>query len=355
MRVRTIRPFSCLSQLTKPYLHRPAAIKHYRQDPSSRRRLEYSFAASQQTVHPTQPPQGHFPQEHRNPADDQDAKLSQKVQSHVSRRHAAALLASSVMVAATMAQPANAMLGCPGLNGRPLQQCLKKARIAKELEEDRLEAEAPTEGDKRKYESIGELVTLPSGVQYREMETGTGAEATVGTLCEISYAVYRLASGAYFKYSSGGTPVYMWDYGFGIQDKSDLGSTYNFRLGNKGSLPAAAAVGVKGMRVGGRRRILIPPRGGWVDKSIQPRPPNFGGSRRLAAHYDEPLLFEVQLVRVREGPGADDQPQPASLSAGEKPQAAPLQPNGQQAAPYKLPTPPTPSDIQRRPAAGATS
>lgn len=114
MRVRTIRPFSCLSQLTKPYLHRPAAIKHYRQDPSSRRRLEYSFAASQQTVHPTQPPQGHFPQEHRNPADDQDAKLSQKVQSHVSRRHAAALLASSVMVAATMAQPANAMLGCPG-------------------------------------------------------------------------------------------------------------------------------------------------------------------------------------------------------------------------------------------------
>ncbi len=43
-----------------------------------------------------------------------------------------------------------------------------------------------------------------AGVQYREMEIGTGSEATVGSVCGISYAVYRLASGAYFKYSSGG-------------------------------------------------------------------------------------------------------------------------------------------------------
>ena len=41
---------------------------------------------------------------------------------------------------------------------------------------------------------------------------------------------------------------------------------------------------------------------------LQPRPPNFGGSRRLAAHYDEPLLFEAQLVRVRTPSSIGDQP-----------------------------------------------
>lgn len=41
---------------------------------------------------------------------------------------------------------------------------------------------------------------------------------------------------------------------------------------------------------------------------LQPRPPNFGGSRRLAAPYDEPLLFEAQLVRVRMPSSTGDQP-----------------------------------------------
>jgi hypothetical protein len=44
-----------------------------------------------------------------------------------------------------------------------------------------------------------------AGIQYREMETGTGSnQAVSGSQCEISYVVYRLAPGAYFKYSSGG-------------------------------------------------------------------------------------------------------------------------------------------------------
>jgi len=56
----------------------------------------------------------------------------------------------------------------------------------------------------RQYEQPGELVTLPSGIQYRELAVGTGKAAKLGALCEMSYTVYRLSSGAYYKYSSGG-------------------------------------------------------------------------------------------------------------------------------------------------------
>jgi hypothetical protein len=43
------------------------------------------------------------------------------------------------------------------------------------------------------------------------------------------YTVYRLSSGGYYKYSSGGTPVYMWSVGYGQEGKDDVGDTYRFR------------------------------------------------------------------------------------------------------------------------------
>lgn len=47
--------------------------------------------------------------------------------------------------------------------------------------------------------------------------------------CDISYTVYRLSSGGYYKYSGGGTPVYMWSVGYGQEGRDDLGDTYRFR------------------------------------------------------------------------------------------------------------------------------
>ena len=54
-----------------------------------------------------------------------------------------------------------------------------------------------------------------AGLQYRELLEGTGPEALFGSVCDISYVVYRLASGAYYKYSSGGTPVFLFSLGYG--------------------------------------------------------------------------------------------------------------------------------------------
>lgn len=46
---------------------------------------------------------------------------------------------------------------------------------------------------------------------------------------------------------------------------------------------------------------------------VGPKPPSFGAQRRLVAHKDEPLLFEAELVKVKE---AEELPQvgvPAGL------------------------------------------
>ena len=61
------------------------------------------------------------------------------------------------------------------------------------------------------------------------METGTGKEVQPAARCSISYIVYRLSSGAYFKYSSGGTPVYLFSMGYGYEGKDDVDNIYAFR------------------------------------------------------------------------------------------------------------------------------
>ncbi|KAL5972410.1 hypothetical protein ACLOJK_041664 [Asimina triloba] len=65
---------------------------------------------------------------------------------------------------------------------------------------------------------------------------------------------------------------------------------------------ATQIIGLKevlvGMKVGGKRRALIPPNVGYVTESLQPIPDEFGPRRSLLSHMNEPLVFEVQLLKV---------------------------------------------------------
>ncbi len=59
-----------------------------------------------------------------------------------------------------------------------------------------------------------------------------------------------------------------------------------------------------GMAPGGKRRALIPPAAGYASPAQggaapQPQPPTFATKRQLEVHRNEPLLFEVALLRVR--------------------------------------------------------
>ncbi len=119
-------------------------------------------------------------------------------------------------------------------------------------------------------------------MQYRELSAGDPSkpEALPNTVCDISYTVYRLSSGAYFKYSSGGTPVYLFSLGYGNEGKDDVGNTFTFTLGDREAVPLALANAVVGMRPGGVRRVLIAPFLGWdTDTDLALQPDTFGKSQ----------------------------------------------------------------------------
>ncbi|XP_062221244.1 peptidyl-prolyl cis-trans isomerase FKBP16-1, chloroplastic-like [Phragmites australis] len=52
------------------------------------------------------------------------------------------------------------------------------------------------------------------------------------------------------------------------------------------------------MKVGGKRRALIPPEVGYIDETLKPIPEEFGPRRSLLSHAKEPLVSEVQLLKV---------------------------------------------------------
>ncbi|XWS51697.1 hypothetical protein CRYUN_Cryun11dG0005800 [Craigia yunnanensis] len=53
-----------------------------------------------------------------------------------------------------------------------------------------------------------------------------------------------------------------------------------------------------GMRVGGKRRALIPPSMGYINENLQPIPDEFGPRRSLLSHAKEPLIFKIQLLKT---------------------------------------------------------
>jgi len=147
-----------------------------------------------------------------------------------------AVIAMSMSPVSTSPPASAAGLKCPGLRGDKLKDCLREYR----KQEQGKEAEDEVEEYRQKVEQPGELITLPSGIQYREILTGTGTACDQGSVCAISYQVFRLSSGAYFKYSSGGRPILLFAQGYGTEGQDDVGSVYKFVLGCHIALNALA-------------------------------------------------------------------------------------------------------------------
>ena len=78
-----------------------------------------------------------------------------------------------------------------------------------------------------------------------------------------------------------------WNTGQQFDASWDRGSTFKFGLG-KGQVIAGWDQGVAGMRVGGRRRITIPPMLAYGKR---------GAGRAIGP--DETLVFVVDLIGVR--------------------------------------------------------
>jgi peptidylprolyl isomerase len=106
-------------------------------------------------------------------------------------------------------------------------------------------------------------------LELEDLEVGEGDEATPGSIVEVHYAGVAWSTGNEFDAS--------WN----------RGETFKFGLG-KGQVIKGWDEGVAGMRVGGRRRITIPPDMAYGKRGA-------GG----VIGPDETLVFVVDLVGVR--------------------------------------------------------
>jgi FKBP-type peptidyl-prolyl cis-trans isomerase len=98
-------------------------------------------------------------------------------------------------------------------------------------------------------------VTLPSGLKYVDLELGTGTEFKTNMLVLVNYEAW-LADGTKFDSSY------------------DRREPFNFKVG-AGQVIQGWDEGVVGMKVGGKRRLTIPPALGYGEAGAPPRiPPN---------------------------------------------------------------------------------
>jgi len=108
----------------------------------------------------------------------------------------------------------------------------------------------------------------PADLLVTDITTGDGAEARAGQTVEVHYVGVAHSSGEEFDAS--------WN----------RGSTFRFPLG-AGRVIGGWDQGVVGMKVGGRRRLVIPPHLGYGDRGA-------GG----AIKGGETLIFVVDLLGV---------------------------------------------------------
>ena len=105
-----------------------------------------------------------------------------------------------------------------------------------------------------------------AGLIVQDEVIGTGAEATAGSLVSVQYTG-KLENGTVFDTSAGKAPI-------------------QFPLGQGYVIPGWE-LGITGMKVGGKRLLIVPPDMGYGDKANGPIPAN------------STLIFEVELVGVK--------------------------------------------------------
>ena len=115
------------------------------------------------------------------------------------------------------------------------------------------------------------MITTPSGLQYEDTIAGTGAEAKAGQHVKVHYTGWLYNDGV---------------QGAKFDSSKDRNDPFEFPLG-AGMVIRGWDEGVQGMKVGGQRRLVIPPQLGYGARGAGGViPPN------------ATLLFEVELLAV---------------------------------------------------------
>ncbi|GFR53057.1 hypothetical protein Agub_g15732 [Astrephomene gubernaculifera] len=178
----------------------------------------------------------------------------------VSRRgllaSSAAAAAAGVVLAGSLGVPAAQAFG----TGDPLNYKKELARRRRKIPEEEF-----TEG--------------PMGLKVYDIQEGDGAEAQVGSRVAVHYDIkWRNIT---FMTSR---------QGMGVTGGTPLGFDVGTPAGQTGGTLPGLDYGVRGMRVGGLRRVLVPPELGYGDKQVGEIPP---GST---------LTLDIELLSIKTSP-----------------------------------------------------
>jgi peptidylprolyl isomerase len=109
-------------------------------------------------------------------------------------------------------------------------------------------------------------VTTPSGLQYEDLEVGKGPEVKVGDQPQVHY------TGTFTDQKK-------------FDSSRDRQQPFVFKLGD-GQVIKGMDEGVVGMKVGGKRKLTIPPNLAYGEKGVGPIPAN------------STLIFEIELLGI---------------------------------------------------------
>ena len=120
--------------------------------------------------------------------------------------------------------------------------------------------------------ATNQVIEMPNGLKYTDNTTGTGTEATAGKKVSVHYTGWLYNNGA---------------KGAKFDSSVDRGQPFQFTLGAH-QVIAGWDEGVAGMKVGGKRTLIIPPELGYGARGAGGViPPN------------ATLMFDVELLGVQ--------------------------------------------------------
>jgi FKBP-type peptidyl-prolyl cis-trans isomerase len=120
--------------------------------------------------------------------------------------------------------------------------------------------------------ATNQVIEMPDGLKYTDNKIGDGATATSGEQVTVHYTGWLDNAGA---------------KGKKFDSSLDRGEPFSFRLGAQ-QVIAGWDEGVAGMKVGGRRTLIIPPELGYGARGAGGViPPN------------ATLIFDVELLKVQ--------------------------------------------------------
>jgi len=136
----------------------------------------------------------------------------------------------------------------------------------KKLKNQQKKAATTTSNDANASSTTTEEKKKPNSLEINDIRVGNGPEAKIGKTAAVYYTGRLKSNNTTF-------------------DSCVKGKPFRFRLG-AGDVIRGWDQGVKGMRVGGKRRLIIPPSLAYGNQKLPDIPPN------------STLIFDIELKNV---------------------------------------------------------